>query len=99
MYFSIQDTKKSEPDTAPGHSQYHQIAIALPEREDGKIYTGHVSYSASTPVAIVTLQPINSSMALNATDLPLTSTGTNFAVSFSHSLQGKITRKQEFAGS
>lgn len=33
MYFSIQETKKSEPDTAPGHSQYHQIAIALPEEK------------------------------------------------------------------
>lgn len=38
-------------------------------------------------------------MALNATALPLTSTGTNFAGSFPHSLQGELTRKQEFAGS
>jgi hypothetical protein len=22
-YFTIQETKKSEPDTAPGHEQYH----------------------------------------------------------------------------
>jgi hypothetical protein len=35
MSFPIQETKTSEPDTlAPGHEQYHQIAIALPERDD-----------------------------------------------------------------
>jgi hypothetical protein len=98
-YFAIQETKKSEPDTAPGHEQYHQIAIALPEREDGKIYTGQISYSASTPVAVLTLQPIDPYIGQNATTLPLTFADINFTVSFAHSLQGEIAGNQDFAGS
>jgi hypothetical protein len=97
--FAIQETKKSEDDIAPGHEQYHQIAIALPEREDGKIYTGQISYSASTPVAVLALQSINQSIAQNATGLPLTFASTNFTVSFAHSLDGEIAGNQDFAGS
>jgi hypothetical protein len=98
-YFAIQDTMKSEPDTVPGHEQYHQVAVALPQRNDGSIYVGQLSYSASTPVAVLTLQPIDPVVASNATALPLTSAGTNFTASFSHSLQGEIAGNQDFAGS
>jgi len=46
--FAIQKTDKSMQDPLPGH-EAHQIVIALPPRDDGKMYSGQVTYSASNP--------------------------------------------------
>lgn len=58
-YFAFQNTKASIPDNiAPEHQQYHQIAIALPPQGD-KIYVGEVSYTASKPISVFVMQPLN----------------------------------------
>ena len=49
--FAIQATQKSMQDPLPGH-EGHQIVIALPPRDDGKFYTGTVTYVASQPVEV-----------------------------------------------
>lgn len=56
--FAIQKTDKSIQDPLPGH-EAHQIVIALPPRDDGKMYSGQVTYSASKPVEVVVLNPFN----------------------------------------
>jgi hypothetical protein len=56
--FPIQKTDKSMQDPVPGH-ETHQIAIALPPRTDGKMYSGQVTYSANKPVEVVVLNPLN----------------------------------------
>ncbi|MGD1834900.1 MAG: hypothetical protein ACPKQO_04185 [Nitrososphaeraceae archaeon] len=53
--FSIQKTDKS---ALQGHES-HQIVIALPLRDDGKMYVGAVTYSASKPVEVLVLNPFN----------------------------------------
>ena len=50
--FAIQKTDKSIQDPLPGH-EAHQIVIALPPRDDGKMYSGQVTYSASKAVEVV----------------------------------------------
>ena len=44
--FVVQDTKQSVQDPLPGHES-HQVVIAAPLRDDGKIYSGIVSFTAS----------------------------------------------------
>jgi len=56
--FAIQKTDKSRQDPIPGH-EAHQYLMALPLREDGKMYTGQVTYAASKPVEIVVFNPFN----------------------------------------
>ncbi len=58
--FAIQTTGSSMQDPLPGHES-HQIVIALPPRDDGMIYAGTVTYSASKPVEVVVLHPFNAS--------------------------------------
>src|ERR671910_742033 len=72
--FAIQKTDKSIQDPLPGH-EAHQIVIALPPRDDGKMYSGQVTYSASKAVEVVVLNPFNVTYAisgklLNQTGLP-----------------------------
>ena len=45
-------------DPLPGH-ETHQIVIALPPGDDGKMYIGQVTYSASKPVQVVVLNQFN----------------------------------------
>jgi hypothetical protein len=56
--FAIQKTDKAMQDPVPGH-ETHQIAIALPPRTDGKMYSGQVTYSASKLVEVIVLNPLN----------------------------------------
>ncbi|NOJ30180.1 MAG: hypothetical protein DA328_08455 [Nitrososphaeraceae archaeon] len=58
--FVIQNTASSTQDPTPGHES-HQIVIALPPRDDGKIYGGTVTYSASKAVEVVVFHPYNAS--------------------------------------
>jgi hypothetical protein len=55
----------------PGHQQYHQVAIALPDQLHGKVYTGTLTYTASQSLQVVVGQPFNASMTQNATGFPL----------------------------
>jgi hypothetical protein len=65
-----QGTVTSEPDPVPGHEQ-HQYANILPIREDGSVYSGVLTFTASRPVEVVVLniQNLNSTeqQMLNAT--------------------------------
>ena len=49
-----QGTVTSEQDPLPGHEE-HQRASILPLRQDGSIYTGVLTYTATEPVEVVVL--------------------------------------------
>src|ERR687897_928205 len=49
-----QGTVTSEQDPLPGHEE-HQMASILPLRQDGSIYTGVLTYTATEPVEVVIL--------------------------------------------
>jgi len=48
---TAQKTEMSTVDSLPGH-QGHQAVVVLPERTDGKIWVGTISWSASKPVEV-----------------------------------------------
>ena len=54
-HFTAQKTVTSTVDTLPGH-QMHQAVVVLPQRTDGKIWVGTLSWSASKPVEVRLLQ-------------------------------------------
>jgi hypothetical protein len=53
--FTAQKTVASTVDALPGH-EMHQAAIVVPQRTDGKIWVGTLSWSASKPVEVRLLQ-------------------------------------------
>ena len=62
---TIQKTAESTVDPAPGHSG-HQVVMALPPRDDGKVWVGTVTWTASKPVEVVILQGYNSTVKPDA---------------------------------
>ena len=80
--FAIQKTDKSIQDPLPGH-EAHQIVIALPPRDDGKMYSGQVTYSASKPVEIVVLNPFNATATDEQHAQPLNAPSGNGSVAIS----------------
>src|ERR671915_1997836 len=66
-----QGTVTSQPEPTPGHEE-HQYATVLPLRQDGSIYSGVLTYTASVPVEVVVLnvQALNETerSIVNATD-------------------------------
>jgi hypothetical protein len=62
----IQNTTASKQDPVPGHSM-HQLVLAAPPRQDGKIWSGVVTFTASKPVEIVVLHPYNKPQTVNQT--------------------------------
>jgi hypothetical protein len=52
--FTVQNTTMSTQDPLPGH-ETHQAVVAAPPREDGKIYSGVATFTASQPVEVVVL--------------------------------------------
>ena len=58
--FFEQKTAKSMQDPLPGH-EAHQIVIAAPPRDDGKLYSGIATFVASQPVEVVVLHGYNAS--------------------------------------
>jgi hypothetical protein len=59
--FTVQKTATSTVDALPGH-EGHQAVIALPQRTDGKIWVGTVSWSSSKPVEVRLLQDYDTSI-------------------------------------
>jgi hypothetical protein len=59
--FTVQKTATSTVDTLPGH-QGHQMVMALPQRTDGKIWVGTLSWSSSKPVEVRLLQDYDTSI-------------------------------------
>ena len=53
--FAQQGTVTSTQDPLPGH-EAHQLALILPPRDDGAIYQGTLTYTASKPAEVVILQ-------------------------------------------
>ena len=80
--FAIQKTDKSMQDPLPGH-EAHQIVIALPPRDDGKMYMGAVTYSASKPVEVVVLNPFNATATDESHGSPLNAPFGNSSVAIS----------------
>jgi hypothetical protein len=68
--FITQNTTKSMQDPLPGHES-HQIVIAAPPRDDGKIYSGIATYTASQPVEVVVLQSYKAGANSTETGEPL----------------------------
>ena len=68
--FIVQNTSKSMQDPLPGH-EAHQIVIAAPPRDDGKIYSGIATYTASQPVEVVVLQTYKAGLNSTETGEPL----------------------------
>ena len=71
--FTAQKTVKSTVDTLPGH-EMHQAAVILPQRTDGKIWVGTLTWAASDPVEIRLLHNYNSSITTDTkhTGTPVT---------------------------
>lgn len=58
---TIQKTAESTVDPLPGHSA-HQLVMALPPRDDSKVWVGTVTWTASKPVEVVVLHGYNSTL-------------------------------------
>jgi hypothetical protein len=63
--FTAQRTAKSTVDVLPGH-QGHQAVVALPWRNDGKIWVGVISWASSAPIEVRLLQNYDSSITTDA---------------------------------
>jgi hypothetical protein len=59
--FTAQKTAISTVDSLPGH-EMHQAAIVLPQRTDGMIWVGTLSWSSSKPVEVRLLQNYDGSV-------------------------------------
>jgi hypothetical protein len=57
-FASIAEYNHLIQDPVPGHSGHH-LALVAPPREDGKIWSGVVTFTASKPVDVVVLHPYN----------------------------------------
>ena len=64
--FAQQGTVTSTQDPLPGH-EAHQLALILPPRDDGAIYQGTLTYTASKPVEVVILQNFANETAVDPT--------------------------------
>ena len=69
--YTVQRTETSTQDPLPGH-EAHQIVLAAPPREDGSIYSGVATFSASQPVEVVVLHGYNPSVVNQTAGEPLT---------------------------
>ncbi len=80
--FVVQNTTNSMQDPLPGHES-HQVVIAAPPRDDGKIYSGIVSFTASKPVEVVLLHMYKPAINSTFTQEPLNASvdDGNFAAS------------------
>jgi hypothetical protein len=54
----VQNTSASKQDPVPGHAA-HQLVLVAPPRQDGKVWAGVVTFTASKPVDVVVLHPYN----------------------------------------
>jgi hypothetical protein len=100
--FAIQNTSTSVSDPTPGHEEAHQAVYVLPPRDDGKLYTGTLTYTSSRPVEVVILQQFNLNQTATGggdTPLPLLAPGQEEAITLIHELEGDQFDNLNFAGS
>ena len=62
--FTVQKTATSVMDELPGH-EMHQAVVALPARDDGKIWVGTVTWTSSKPIEVRILHDYNSSITVD----------------------------------
>lgn len=62
--FTAQKTATSIVDSLPGH-QLHQAVVVLPQRTDGMIWVGTLSWSSSKPVEVRLLQDYDQSVTVD----------------------------------
>ena len=62
--FTVQKTATSVMDELPGH-EMHQAVVALPARDDGKIWVGTVTWTSSKPMEVRILHDYNSSITVD----------------------------------
>jgi len=62
---TIQKTEESTTDPFPGHSA-HQLVMALPPRDDGKVWVGTVTWTASKQVEVFIMHGYNSTLKPDA---------------------------------
>ncbi len=62
----VQNTSASKQDPVPGHAA-HQLVLVAPPRQDGKVWAGVVTFTASKPVDVVVLHPYNKPQTANQT--------------------------------
>jgi hypothetical protein len=99
--FTAQKTAISTVDTLPGH-QMHQAVIVLPQRTDGEIWVGTISWSASKPVELRLLQNYNTSVTADpAHGKPVTAPFSNgeSAISLLLASNGAATVPSYYSGS
>jgi hypothetical protein len=75
--FAVQNVTQSIP--VPGFEDSFQIAPILPPREDGKFYTGTLSFTTNVPVEFTTLHQLNQTAQLQG--FPVNIPGLNYTVS------------------
>jgi hypothetical protein len=75
--FAVQNVTQSIP--VPGFEDSFQIAPILAPREDGKFYTGTLSYTTNVPVEFTTLLPLN--QTVQPQGFPVNIPGINYTVS------------------
>ena len=59
--FTAQETAISTVDSLPGH-EMHQAVIVLPQRSDGMVWVGTLSWSSSKPIEVRLLQDYDESV-------------------------------------
>ncbi len=93
----MQNVSESQP--IPIVAGTLQGISVLPLRDDGKIYSGEITYTASLPVEVNVLQSKDESIATQATGIPLTVEAGNVTVSVLGTLGGKHSDTLSFVGS
>ena len=74
--------------------------MVLPERQDGKIYTGTVTYTSSLSLEVAVVHPFNQTMTQNATGVPIGGERQEGgAVTLLHGLEGSLFDTDDFSGS
>jgi hypothetical protein len=99
--FTAQKTAISTVDTLPGH-QMHQAVVVLPQRTDGEVWVGTISWSASKPVELRLLQNYNTSVTADpAHGKPVTAPFSNgeSAISLLLASNGAATVPSYYSGS
>jgi hypothetical protein len=93
--FAIQNVTQSVP--LPGFEESFQIAPILPPRQDGKFYSGELSYTTNVPVEFTALQLLNETM--QSQGFPVNVPGLNYTVSAPSPEEARTTDNVAFASS
>jgi hypothetical protein len=93
--FAVQNVTQSIP--VPGFEESFQIAPILPPREDGRFYTGMLSYTTNVPVEFTTLHPLNKTTQPQG--FPVNIPGLNYTVSAPAPQNAETSDSRSFAAS